>query len=485
VATIASPVGSYAITPSSFGPAAGNYTLSPVDGTLTITLASAVTLTVNSVSRAYGAANPTFTYANTSGVLNGDTFTLVYSTAATPASPVGSYPITAVVSSSASNYTSVTVLPGTLTITPLATPLVITVNNAARAYAAPNPTFTSAITGAAPGDTFTVTYATTATVLSDVGSYPITATVTGANIGNYATVTIVPGTLAITPLATVTTVTTSASPITQGASVTFTAAVTYGASVPVTAATVNFYNGTGTTPLCAATLNSSGVATCTTSTLLVGTLTITATYQATLDFASSSGTVAQAVNTGSFTLTATPPTQFISGPGSSVYAVTVSSVQGFAGPVSLACSGLPADATCTFATPTVTLTGTGNGDSVTTTMTVTTTLADARLILPALPAPAGRTPSGLSPIAFAAVFPFGLLAFFGFSRRRRGSPRSGRAPNLRLLLALCCTAAIVSLAGCACLSSINQVYTIPITGTTTVSGVAAQSTSVSLTVAQE
>jgi len=153
------------------------------------------------VSRAYGAANPTFTYANTSGVLNGDTFTLVYSTAATPASPVGSYPITAVVSSSASNYTSVTVLPGTLTITPLATPLVITVNNAARAYAAPNPTFTSAHHRSGPGDTFTVTYATTATVLSDVGSYPITATVTGANIGNYATVTIVPGTLAITPLA--------------------------------------------------------------------------------------------------------------------------------------------------------------------------------------------------------------------------------------------------------------------------------------------
>jgi hypothetical protein len=52
-------------------------------------------------------------------------------------------------------------------------------------------------------------------------------------------------------------------------------------------------------------------------------------------------------------------------------------------------------------------------------------------------------------------------------------------------LALLCTAAIVSLAGCACLSSINQVYTIPITGTTSVSGVSSQSTSVSLTVAQE
>jgi hypothetical protein len=360
---------------------------------------------------------------------------------------------------------------------------VITVNSLSRPYGTPNPTFTYTASGAAPGDVFTVTYATTATVLSDVGSYPITAAVTGANIANYATVTVVPGTLAITPLATFTTVITSATPITQGASVTFTATVTYGASLPVTAATVNFYNGT--TLLCAATLNSSGVATCTTSTLPVGTLTITAAYQATLDFASSSGTVTQVVNTGSFTLSAAPANQFISGPGSTVYTVTVSSVQSFAGPVTLACSGLPADATCTFATPTVTLTGTGDGASVTTTMTVVTTLADARLTLPALHTPAGRTPSGLSPIAFAAVFPFGLVAFFGLSRRKRSRPRSGRSPNLRLLVALLCTAGIIGLAGCACLSSINQVYTIPITGTTTVSGVSAQSTSVSLTVAQE
>ena len=484
VATIASPVGTYPITAVVSGAAAANYTITVVPGTLTITpTTTPLVIAVNNATRPYGTPNPTFTGTIT-GALNGDTFTIAYSTTATILSPIGTYPITAIVSgAAAANYATITVIPGTLTITPATTPLVITVNNAARAYAAPNPTFTSTITGAAPGDTFTVTYATTATLLSDVGSYPITATVTGANIANYATVTVVPGSLAITPLATVTTVTTSASPVTQGASVTFTATVTYGAGVSVTAATVNFYNGA--TLLCASTLNSSGVATCTTSTLPVGTLTITATYQATLDFASSSGTVVQVVNPGSFTLSAAPPTQFISGPGSTVYLVTVSSVQSFAGPVTLACSGLPADATCTFATPTVTLTGTGNGASVTTTMTVTTTLADARLTLPALPAPPGRTPNGLAPIAFAAVFPFGLVAFFGLSRRRRNSPRSGRSPNLRLLLALCCTAAIIGLAGCACLSSINQVYTIPITGTTTVSGVAAQSTSVSLTVAQE
>jgi hypothetical protein len=287
----------------------------------------------------------------------------------------------------------------------------------------------------------------------------------------------------IAPLATVTTVTTSASPVTQGTSVTFTATVTYGAGLPVAAATVNFYNGT--TLLCAGTLNSSGVATCTTSTLPVGTLTITATYQATLDYASSSGTVLQIVNPGSFTLAATPSNQFISGPGSTVYAVTVSSVQSFAGPVTLACSGLPADATCTFANPTVTLTSSGDSATVTTTMTVTTTAADARLDLPMLRIPAGRTPNGLAPIALAAVFPFGLGAFFGFSRRKRGQARANRAPKFRLLLALLCTALIVGLAGCACLSSVSQVYTIPITGTTTVGGVSAQSASVTLTVAQE
>jgi sugar lactone lactonase YvrE len=461
----------------------GNYSVTYNVGTLTITPSTtALVVTMNNATRAYGTPNPTFTVASVIGALNGDIFTITPSTTATILSPINTtYPITATLSgTAAANYNNVTVNPGTLTITPSLTPLVITANSPSRPYGTPNPTFTCTITGAAPGDTFTDTCSTTATVLSDVGSYPITPTITSANIANYATVTVVPGTLAITPLATVTTVTTSATPVTQGTSVTFTAAVTYGTSLPVTAATVNFYNGT--TLLCAATLNASGVATCTTTTLPVGTLTITATYQATLDYLTSSGTVAQAVNSGSFTLSAAPPNQFISGPGSTVYAVTVSSVQGFAGPVTLACSGLPADATCTFATPTVTLAGTGAGATVTTTMTVVTTLADARLTLPT---PAGRTPSGLAPIAFAAVFPFGLLAFFGLSRRKRGSPRASRAHRFRLLVALLCTAGIIGLAGCACLSSINQVYTIPITGTTTVSGVSSQSTSVSLTVAQE
>ena len=397
-ATQFSPVGTYPIT-ATLTPVGSanfsNYSVTYNVGTLTITPSTtALVVTVNNATRPYGTPNPTFT-GSVTGALNGDTFTVTYSTTATILSPVGAYPITATLSGpSAANYSNVTVNPGTLTITPSATPLVITVNNAARAYGAPNPTFTSTITGALNGDTFTVTYSTTATLLSDVGSYPITATVSGAAAANYATITVVPGTLAITPLPTVTTVTTSASPVTQGASVTFTATVTYGAGVPVTAATVNFYNGA--TPLCtAATLNSSGVAACPTSTLPVGALTITAIYQATLDFASSSGTVVQNVNLRQLHPRRRSANPVHQRPGFTVYLVTVSSVQCFAGPVTLACSGLPADASCTFATPTVTLTGTGDRASVTTTMTVTTTLADARLTLPAPPAPAGGTPSGL------------------------------------------------------------------------------------------
>jgi len=157
------------------------------------------------------------------------------------------------------------------------------------------------------------------------------------------------------------------------------------------------------------------------------------------------------------------------------------------GPVSLACSGLPADATCTFATQTVNLT---SGSSATTTMTVVNSQLDARLHLPALHLPASRAPNGLSPIAFAAVFPFGLGALLAsFSRRKRrlpqGRARASRSPKFRLLLAIVCVAGLISLAGCACLSSIYQVYTIPITGTTTVSGQSTQATSVTLTVAQQ
>ncbi len=190
-ATIASGVGVYAINATVSGANIANYNITVNPGTLTITQASGalgLMVTVNNASRPYGSPNPTFT-STIAGAVNGDTFTITYSTVATITSGVGTYAINATVSGAAAANYSVIVIPGTLTITPAGTGggngLVITVNNATRPYGTPNPTFTGTVTGSLNGDTVTVTYSTTATITSPVGAYAITATVSGAAAANY------------------------------------------------------------------------------------------------------------------------------------------------------------------------------------------------------------------------------------------------------------------------------------------------------------
>jgi PKD repeat protein len=201
LATVSSSVGGYAINAMVNGTNLANYNLTTNPGSLTITQAPAATIMVNNVSRAYGTANPTFTYSNTNGILNGDTFVLSYSTSATITSPVGSNTIngTIVGGSSTSNYASVTVLPGTLTITQSLTPLVFTVNNTSRPYYTANPAFTSTASGAVNGDTFTLSYSSVAVLTSPVGAYTVTNIVSGgSSLSNYANVQYASGKLTIT-----------------------------------------------------------------------------------------------------------------------------------------------------------------------------------------------------------------------------------------------------------------------------------------------
>ena len=170
-ATQASPVGAYPITCTVGTLSAQNYVFAFVAGTLTINPAP-LTVNVDSVSRAYGDPNPTFTGTIT-GLKNGDVITANYTTTATQLSPVGTYPITATLVDPGSvlgNY-AVTINNGTLTITPAA--LVITANNAARLYGDPNPAFTGTIAGIKNGDNITAIYTTPATPASPVGTYPI------------------------------------------------------------------------------------------------------------------------------------------------------------------------------------------------------------------------------------------------------------------------------------------------------------------------
>ncbi|MDM7955961.1 MBG domain-containing protein [Blastomonas sp.] len=194
-AVLNSGIGSYAITGS--GASATNYDFSYVPGTLTITRAL-LTVAADDASREYGLANPVFTGSIT-GLRAGDTASvvsgLVYGSAATAASDVGTFAITGS-GGAAANY-DFAYTPGTLTITRAL--LTVTANDATREYGLANPGFTGSVTGLRNGNTASVisglVYGTPATAGSDVGSYVITGS--GASATNYD-FAYVPGTLTIT-----------------------------------------------------------------------------------------------------------------------------------------------------------------------------------------------------------------------------------------------------------------------------------------------
>jgi hypothetical protein len=181
-------------------------------------------------------------------------------------------------------------------------------------------------------------------------------------------------------------------------------------------------------------------------------------------------------NSGTFTISATPPTPYITGAGATTYQVTLTSVGSFADQINLSCSGLPADATCTF-TDNPTLTA---GGTVTTTMTVTTTVADAKLQQPST---FTFHPVDISPIALGAAFPleFTWLSVF-FADRRRKSPSTQK---VRIGAVLVFTFGLLGLTGCGCPPTVFHTYTINITGTSINLLAPAQSTSVLLSVGNQ
>ena len=228
-ATAGSPAGMYPITCS--GQSSTNYNISYSTGSLTVTAVS-LTITANNATRAYGAANPTFT-ATYNGFVNGDTAssltgTLTCSSTATAGSPAGMYPITCSGQSS-TNY-NISYSAGTLTVT--AAPLTVTADNATRAYGAANPTFAATYGGFANGDkasslTGTLTCSSTATAGSPAGMYPITCS--GQSSTDY-NISYSAGTLTVTAV-----------PLTITAS---SGSMTYGGTAPViTPSYSGFVNG--------------------------------------------------------------------------------------------------------------------------------------------------------------------------------------------------------------------------------------------------
>ncbi|SPE59113.1 conserved exported hypothetical protein [Verrucomicrobia bacterium] len=295
-AATASPVGTYAITAS--GAADANYTITEVNGTLSVTPAP-LTITADNQSKVYGAALPTLT-ASYSGFVNGDTaasFTspVTLATTATAASPVGTYTITPSGAADA-NYT-ITEVNGTLSVTPAS--LTIAADNKSKTYGAALPVFTATYSGFVNGDTVAsltspVILGTAATVTSPVGTYPITAT--GAADANY-TITELGGTLTIVQSLTTGAIASSANPALPGSTVTFTLAVSPVApGAGMASGTVNFridgsIAGSGAL--------SGGVASFGLTTLTHGSHTVLAEYAGDLNFigVTNSLTPPQIINT--------------------------------------------------------------------------------------------------------------------------------------------------------------------------------------------
>ncbi|WP_332914723.1 MBG domain-containing protein, partial [Algoriphagus boritolerans] len=171
-----------------------NYEITLVDGELEITKAG-VTITATDQTKVYGEANPTLTFSY-SGLVNGDTKVAnepSIGTTATVSSNVGTYPIT-LTGGSDDNYT-ITLVNGTLTIGKK--DLTITAQDKSKTYGEANPTLTFSYSGLVNGDTKVTTepsIATTATLNSGVGVYPIT--LEGGSDENYE-ITLVDGTLTI------------------------------------------------------------------------------------------------------------------------------------------------------------------------------------------------------------------------------------------------------------------------------------------------
>ena len=204
-ADASSPVGGgYTISGCS-GLSSANYSITYVNGTLTVTPAG-LTATADPKSKVYGAGNPSLTYTIT-GFVNGDLASVVSGTAictttATLSSGVGGYPISCTQGSlSATNY-NFSFVGGTLTVGPAT--LTVTANDKNREYGDSDPSFDATITGFKNGQTLTTSGVTgtascssTATMTSPVADYSITCTIGDLSSDNYS-FTFALGTLHVT-----------------------------------------------------------------------------------------------------------------------------------------------------------------------------------------------------------------------------------------------------------------------------------------------
>jgi len=206
------------------------------------------------------------------------------------------------------------------------------------------------------------------------------------------------------------------SPVNFGTSVTLSATVKASSGTATPTGTVTFNDavlgklGTGT-------LNSSGVATFTSTTLKAASYSITASYGGDTNFSGSTSSPAVPYQVQDFTLAVSPTTVTVTAPGQSgTTTVTITPLGGFNATITYTCTGLPSEATCTFPTA-----ATGG------TLTIATTAPSARL---------DKAPLGRHRGLFYALLLPGFLGLVVSAGNRKRTLRGGRLLALIAVLAI-------------------------------------------------
>jgi sugar lactone lactonase YvrE len=341
----------------------------------------------------------------------------------------GSYTLTATFTpTDTSTYTSASASVA-LTVAK-ATPAVTIIASANPALMATAITFTATVSSSAGTPTGSVSFYDGSTLLGSgtlalgvaayatpslaVGAHSITAVYGGnSNFSARTSSALTETVTAPTAITTTTTLTASPNPLSDGQPAMLTATVTP-APTGSPAGTVSFYSGV--TLLGTGTLNASGVATFTTSSLVVGADSVTAVYAGNAGFAASTSSAVSETVTTAYTVTApTTPVPVVPG-GAATIDITVPPLGGaFDSVVTLSASGLPPGASATFNPPTVT----PGSSAAPTVLTIQLATLIASNSARDIPADRKRLPTLRFSLGFAV-----LGAVFGTALGRKRIPRT-------------------------------------------------------------
>ena len=443
-------------------------------GSLTLTAPSVVQYGTGNIAAtlAFGAAatgSVAFleVLAGTPSTLGTQPLVAGVATFSTAALPAGAHSILATYAGDASR-PSVQSAVFLITVTPA--PVTATAAPASALYGQPIPAITGTVSGVLARDAalVSVSFATAAHTLSPAGSYPVIASLSGQAAQNYQLSSDSPGTFVIGHAPTVTSISASATTVTQGSTTTLSGrAASTTAGVPT--GRLAFLDAGA--PMGSATIDATGNASLTT-TLGPGDHTLSAAYPGDANFLSSASALISEVvapapaNAPDFTLAASgASSQTITAGAQATFAFAVTMQNGpLNSPIQLSAGGLPPGASSTF-NPAYLPPG---GAVPTFTLTIQTVKATADLRR-------GSRPDSGWPIRL-----LGAMLFAPWTLRRRRNRVAPFALGLCLLGGAGCGDRIAQLPPAT--GPVATSYSILVTGTSTLPGGAVLQHTVPITV---